>query len=571
MASNNTSNAPMPAASGAAETFDSTIAPPESNVSSIGLPGPQTTEGPIHAGMVNAVDPFFQKQYVALQQFTWTTSQDPATLLFTVPIHPKHSHQWMRYLSEMYNTYAGGFDFAFKVAGTGFHAGAIIIVRLPPNIEPNTIRTLADLTAFEYFVIDPKTLEVEIKSVMDQRNIMYHWLGNFDIKDPNTFGGHICAYVMMPLNTSSTGATSIQVQVWTKPSPDFMFAQIKPLSLNPTPEHDIPDLIEEALDFTGDVMPAMCNGGWTDTLVLNKNDTATYTTINVVKADGTTYAATPLVAPMCYPSELYPAEKPNPSYKRYAKLMTTSGIETSIGADKKCGFKFPGESNQFIEFQILDSVTGERLKSIPTGGGTFTFDMESVAIIRVTWQGTFSKSGENIRFTIQTRISNGTVDTYKYFNSDEVPLFKDGQALMDNKNAFKSFIVDLQIDSSMQNDYAWSPPITEALVSPRVSASGRQFYTVQNLFASKKLTNWLLANEAIFLELIDEKAALPIGKFKLYFEGFMTGPNPQSNISYDLTQGRYRFKFLHKGPANTPLMSRRDYKYARNAILANLM
>lgn len=90
-------NAPMPdaAPSAPAEVFDSTIGATTGQLSSVGLPGPDTSEAPIHSGMVNALDPYFYRQYIALSQFTWTTSQDPATLLFKKAIHPKESHQWI--------------------------------------------------------------------------------------------------------------------------------------------------------------------------------------------------------------------------------------------------------------------------------------------------------------------------------------------------------------------------------------------------------------------------------------------------------------------------------------------
>ena len=76
----------------------------------------------------------------------------------------------------MYNAFAGGFQFSLTIAGTGFHAGKLMVVRLPPNIHPTSLRRIQDVGAFPYYIIDPKTLETIVKSAMDQRDVMYHYL-----------------------------------------------------------------------------------------------------------------------------------------------------------------------------------------------------------------------------------------------------------------------------------------------------------------------------------------------------------------------------------------------------------
>lgn len=169
------------------------------------------------------------------------------TLLFSKPIHPSASHQYLAHLSRMYNAFGGGIDFSVKVCGTGFHAGALMIVRIPPNLKPEKISSLQDLTAFEYLVIDPKCLEVVSETVIDQRNVMFHWMP-LDLENRQTFGGYFCIYVLVPLNTSATGSSQIALQVFERPSRMFNFIQLRPLDLI-TPQQIVPEQITQALDF----------------------------------------------------------------------------------------------------------------------------------------------------------------------------------------------------------------------------------------------------------------------------------------------------------------------------------
>lgn len=220
-------------------------APHGQSVSQIGTGGPPSEEAMVHAGAINTIDLYMRMQFLALAMFRWDTAQPPGTLLWSSPISPTHSHQFIRHLKKMYNTWVGGFDYNIKVCGTGFHAGALAVVRLPPNISPSSISSAADFTAFEYLIIDPKTLEVVTEHIIDQRRMMYHYA---DDEGRDSIGGHIAVYVLVQLNTSSTGSQSIAVQVLTRPSHDFNFFQIKPLEgVGPEPEPDEPITIAQSL------------------------------------------------------------------------------------------------------------------------------------------------------------------------------------------------------------------------------------------------------------------------------------------------------------------------------------
>lgn len=205
-------------------------------VSSIQAPAaPSEADVVPHTGQQNMIDPLIYMQWVTIATISWTTSQLPGTLLYSTPIHPRRGNTWLQWLSHMYNTWAGDLEYQFKIAGTGFHAGALTFVRLPPNISPDTVTTPSQFTCFEWSLQDPKTLEPIGKSVMDQRRQLYHYTMELNLLDPNTFGGYFCVFVTQRLNTSSSGSQAIDLMIWNRPGPNFSYSQLIPPSLSQTP------------------------------------------------------------------------------------------------------------------------------------------------------------------------------------------------------------------------------------------------------------------------------------------------------------------------------------------------
>jgi len=206
--------------------------------------GPVSSEEKSHAnpaseiipavGAIDTIDRTVYSHWVQTSNLVWTTANAPSHLLWYTPISPLKSNAFIKHLSLMYNTWRGGFDYKFKIAGTGFHAGSLMVVRLPPNIKPLTLSTSASITAFPYMVVDPKLVECVSVSIMDQTSLMYHFT-HLDENDPATFGGYIAVYVLQQLSTSSTGADRVTVEVFTKPAADFRFAQLIPPNLGPDP------------------------------------------------------------------------------------------------------------------------------------------------------------------------------------------------------------------------------------------------------------------------------------------------------------------------------------------------
>jgi len=192
--------------------------------------GEEQTKGPLtsHVGQSNRPDRYIYDHFIQLATFTWSTTQLPGTLLFSVPIHPARMNWVISYLTALYNTWSGGFQFALKVAGTGFHAGAITFARIPPNRDPETITNPQDFSVFEWSFMDPKELDLKGFQVMDQKPFEYHY-NPLNVDNPNSFGGWFTAYVHLPLATSSTGNQQISVMVLNKADENFNVAQIVPL------------------------------------------------------------------------------------------------------------------------------------------------------------------------------------------------------------------------------------------------------------------------------------------------------------------------------------------------------
>lgn len=247
------------------EQFGSTEAAPTGpTVSGIGVPGPTPQEAQVHALAHNGVDPILYQQFIHHSNFTWSTSDQPGKLIWYMEITPKRFNKITARLATIYNIWTGGVNVNFKVAGTGFHAGALVVVRIPPNYHPSDFSGTFDFTAFEYIVIDPKQLEVASIHTGDQRPINYHYT-NPEKEQPDSWdiGGYVAVFVQMALNTASTGTQQIQINAWTRLAPDFAFVQLRmPREITDIKTEFIPSSLLNILNFSGnivhDVSTSMC-------------------------------------------------------------------------------------------------------------------------------------------------------------------------------------------------------------------------------------------------------------------------------------------------------------------------
>lgn len=560
-------NAPQPdAASPAAEVFDSTITPSTGQVSQDALPGPQTTEAPVHTGSANGIDPYFFTQFIALVSFVWDVSQSPGQLLWSIPIHPSYCHVYLAHLAKMYNAWAGGVDFAVTLAGTGFHAGKLMVVRLPPNIRPESLRTTSAITAFPYYVIDPKTLETVVKSAMDQRNIMYHYLP-YDVNNYNSFGGYLAIYCLLPLNTSSSGASQISVQIFSRPSQTFMYTQLRPLRETMSNPYE-PKEIEAALDFRtsktsplflSEIRKMFINAG-TEMKELKAE------TQNCLKLDGTLMNSVKVdrfESNLRLPKERFPAG------------IKTLSMRIVQGTDKTC------------EEPLSDSV-----------------ELESITDdCYLSWDELTAKDGnpdgprmpvmQCKKVRVGLDMSKGLPSRYTYFVSGEmrrrlatdpdtvdVNLVKipkqiyGGFMSLPTRKAFETQYIDAafladKIDAicfffddklSFDTEYKpYAPPINESIITFETDADTTcQPFELQQAILSADLKSSVSVRDSLIFELIDGHVDLPLLPVRLHYNGYFSTIPVQKNVEFKFTDPeRYFFKFVGTIPETTGMVGSR--------------
>lgn len=578
-------NAPQPdaAVNAAAEVFDSTVTPSQGQVSQDQGQGANNAEGPMHAGTINTIDQYFFMQFIALTSFIWDTSMSPGQLVWSIPIHPTFVHQFMAHLSKMYNAFVGGFDFSITVAGTGFHAGKLMIVRLPPNIRPESLRTVADITAFPYMVIDPKTLETVVKSAMDQRNVMYHYLP-YNANDPQTFGGYLAIYVLLPLNTSSTGATQISVQVLSRPARDFMFTQIRPINPDVTNIYK-PVEIEQALDFTTDKTNPIFATSLTGFTAYTAKDVRQLTsqTFNCVRMDGKAmngdlfprYDAEPRIAVGRIPIE--------------GLKSLRMGVK-SEDAGLKEWFFGQGIEGQWYYFSI-SGIKEDAEESTTTKVPQFLCKKAVVSFIP-TNEKVPSRRGAEAPFEIRkkTPADDTTLGPYVFSydgTQDSVPtasLFKSdsisttGMDLLVSQKEIEYLRFTFYDEVLFDVEYKpYAPPIEESVVVFQ-STSGEcaQPHELKVVLESGKYGNTLKPSDSLIFELIDSVVDLPLIPLKLHFDGYFTTLGVTKNLVYKFANPRrYFLRFVGTIPESTPMVGGRlpissAAEYHRNATISKL-
>lgn len=558
-----TVNAPQPDASGPAEVFDSTIAAPSGNISRIGLPGPNNAEAPMHTGAANGIDPFFHTQYIALATFTWSTISDPGSLLWSIPIHPTETHQWLAHLAKMYNAWAGGIDFALKIAGTGFHAGAIMVARIPPNIKPSALTSTTAVTAFEYTIMDPKMLEVEIKSVMDQRNVMYHYLP-LDIENRQTFGGFVAVYVLLPLSTSSTGATEISIQVLARPSQNFTFTQIRPINLDTIPIV-VPTDLENALDFRNE-RTALREYMGLDNINIWSAKTKPFLEPETVNAIG--FDQEPmngyLIPRISTQQEIAYPEDVSSEYVGF----TADASENQYYLAIKEGPPVIAWTKTITH--IKDNIT----YPIITGSGRLTLLFSKSKLkVEVTFFGAFApvnaaSDPERIRNLKQ----KFTID--KILWGDEKIVFQKSEwgelkydIFPDNNTLVTKFYLSIdEVTSYGFDERRFAPPIPESLVTFDDSVYPFEF---RNILAQNSYKGFMDKNDALIFELIDTKVDLPILPLKLHYAGYFSTVTHTTDLAFPLKPARYMVKYLNRSKASTPMVSGKQLvQYARNRAVS---
>lgn len=204
-------------------------------------------------GEFNLIDPYFYTQNCQIATVTWTTSDQIGKLLWYIPISPQLMHKNLVYITRMYLAWTGDFEFMYKIAGTGFHAGMLTLVKLPPGVHPSKITNYRDFSTQPWEGSDAKMLGATSYYGRDIRPIKYHYVH----PQPGTpedynIGGYIALYVNLPLSTSASGVPRVDVGIWVKCAPNFRVGWVIPYDLyQDTSEAVMPETLKNALDWTG--------------------------------------------------------------------------------------------------------------------------------------------------------------------------------------------------------------------------------------------------------------------------------------------------------------------------------
>jgi hypothetical protein len=201
----------------------------ENSQSAIQTKGPDPSEAEEHARQLNMIDPYFYTQYKTVATFKWNTGAGAGTPLWFIELTPDNIHEILAYISKMYATWSGDFDFQTIVAGTGFNGGRLAVVWIPPNVKVTEVK---QWSTYPYILIDPKAQNAQPSNGSDFRQVAFHWTNTAFTTDFTTYeavngrGGSLAIFVAMPLIVTGSGTNFVEVMVLGKCADNFRFNQI---------------------------------------------------------------------------------------------------------------------------------------------------------------------------------------------------------------------------------------------------------------------------------------------------------------------------------------------------------
>lgn len=459
-------------------------------------PGP--IEGIVHTGSFNTIDQQLMRQWISLLTFNWSVTQAAGTLLFEIEITPKKSHQYMKYLSPMYNIFVGGFDFKSFLNATGFHAGELIFARTPPNIKPSSLTGLADITVFEYQLIDPKNTSMISLHVRDQNPRMYHYM---DDEGRDGIGGWFGCWVYAPLATSSTGNQSVTGCVLTKPSYDFSFLQLKPLMLDNT---EVPVVDEGAQTIANALM-----------VKDDCNTLASFQTKVDVFVVHPSNQVTPPVSLVGSRDFAGKALHPGSLNAPYRKLSRTSGDNL-----KKASTEI--------------TYAARELQGLPTS---------SNCLVHLFLSGKPADSGESSLTTFLAKKIPYPGEIQVRASSTGYPSTEIQHGIFD-------------IRSYLEDDRKYPPKLSEESYFSFGIGTGTGLVCAQPsklaaLLRDGKYSSLIAKTQCMIVDMIDTEQQVPIRRLKIYPSGIITTTGTTDQVIYP-TQ-KYKFNFVQFSKQSEPI------------------
>lgn len=231
--------------------FHSTqLQPNAPTLAPIETPTPNTREVQAAAGEEVTIPDYFYKQWRRVATLEWTTNDPIGKMLWSADVSPLTLDPALAWQMSLFHAWGGDFDIMVRAVGTGFHAGQMALVSVPPGIELGDINNPLDYTLYPYEVLDVKKLEPIAFPIRDRRNVKYHYMkrdsGPLTISD---IGGKVAVFVDTPLTTSATGVQKISIAVWAKCASNFRVAYVRnPLTHLPKQEAYVPESLMSALN-----------------------------------------------------------------------------------------------------------------------------------------------------------------------------------------------------------------------------------------------------------------------------------------------------------------------------------
>nr|QJI53569.1 MAG: hypothetical protein 2 [Picornavirales sp.] len=219
-------------------------------IAPIETPTPNTREVQAAAGEEVTIPDYFYKQWRRVATLEWTTNDPIGKVLWTANVSPLELDPALAYQMALFHAWGGDFEVSVRAVATGFHAGQMAIVSVPPGIELEDINNPLDYTLFPYEVMDVKKLEANAFTIRDRRNTKYHYMKR-DNSPPGVgdIGGRVGLFVDTPLTTSATGVQKIALAVWARCASNFRVAYVRnPLMHQPTQVSYVPEPIIAALN-----------------------------------------------------------------------------------------------------------------------------------------------------------------------------------------------------------------------------------------------------------------------------------------------------------------------------------
>jgi hypothetical protein len=503
------------------DKFDNVGGPTDgATLSTIDAPPADTKVAQVYATQLNSHDPYIYQNYVHMTNLVWTTNDLAGTVLFSTPITPEMTNPIIKYLQGIYNTWRGGFDYKLIIAGTAFHAGRLIMYRLPPNLQPIDVITPSDMTHFPYVILDVKSIEPVAESLQDQTQVMYHYKP-YNPQNPNTFGGWFCVAVYLQLNTSSSGVNQINVDIQVKASPDFHMSQIIPPAIigNTGPSSDF----EKVFDYSKVAHYNPYNGRPINNIVVTQQSALQIA--NTYACGALNMAGNSVIVPGAVIKQRIIPWNRRCHMHRIGNLTFNLLDEEGIPMPQLAWVSNPDTTYQWVGFALNNNQGLQN--PFPLNGATF----DGTTLTCVADPST----GQN---NLPVFFATGIHPKMTHVNEGVhlAPPLAESFVLFSTQTT--------QIDY-YESGTAPSGPYTEDLRCLQTDQT-RQAIVAQVLPT-------ISPTQCLLFVLTDVQFGVPILYFKMYYDGYMTTTASTTEVLYDAVKYRLRFDGVIQAAAAIPM------------------